>query len=35
MDTPESKTPYEYDASAKFLVALGDSFRQFQVLSVT
>jgi hypothetical protein len=32
-DTAESQSPYEYDASGMFLIAQGDDYRRFQVLS--
>ena len=33
-ESPETKTPYEFDMSGMFLTAGGDGFHKFNVLSV-
>ena len=33
-ETPESQTPYEYDASGMFVVSAAHDFHHFEVLSV-
>jgi carboxyl-terminal processing protease len=33
-ETPETKTPYEFDMSGMFLTAGGEGFHKFKVLSV-
>jgi C-terminal processing protease CtpA/Prc len=33
-ESPEAKTPYEFDMSGMFLTAGGDGFHKFNVLSV-